>query len=131
MERPTGGLGRHLVGTDDTLPSKMMWDRLADSREIVGTCRHPNCGGALVALRTSEHDRSGEAAQVTWYEATCLTCHRDVGAPNGRVFAGSALHSHTPRGWLDKRAERDAEERAARGGQLPDEKPKRRRRDQW
>lgn len=117
-----GGIARHLVGADDALPSATLWNRLVDAHEIVGTCRHPGCVGPLQPLPV---EVGGETGQVSWYEARCLSCGREVAAPNGRVFAHSSAHGNTPRGWLDARAARDAEDRQARGGHLPDDQPKR------
>lgn len=111
---PTGGISPGVAGTDDTLVSKAKWNQLAEQRAIVGVCRYPGCGGNLQAVESSAHDHSGEDGQITFYDARCVACHREVTAPNGRFLRRSGLHAEAPRGWWEKREERDAEERRAR-----------------
>jgi hypothetical protein len=106
---PPPGVNATFVGTDDTLVSKGRWNQLAGMQAVVGQCRA--CGGDMEALAPSEHDAQGEAEQITWYEARCRACGKEVAAPNGRIFRRSSAHLETPRAWLETRASRDAEER--------------------
>lgn len=125
---PSRGISQALVGADDTLVSKVRWNELAGIHAIVGTC--PGCGGGLKAMPSDRYDHGGEDGHVTWYEAACVQCGKEVAAPNGRVFRRSSLNGETPRGWLDGRQARDEEERNRRAGvATPDGPPPRRRRD--
>lgn len=114
IDLPSAGINSGLVGGDDTLPSKMRWNQLADLKAVVGSCRScslANRHGDLVAIPASMHDHMGEDGEVTWYEARCLACGTEVAAPNGRVLRRSSRHAETPRGWLEAREKRDADER--------------------
>jgi hypothetical protein len=109
---PEGGLSRGVVGSDDTLVTKMRWSELAKINAVVGTCRE--CQGALHALVAGEHDAQGEDGQITWYDAKCQRCGKEYAAPNGRVLRRSSLNNEMPSGWLDQRRQRDREEARAR-----------------
>lgn len=115
-----------VVGGDETLVPKMRWNELAGIAAIVGSCRE--CAlhgrhGDLVALAPSAHDHMGEDGEVTWYEARCRACGKEVAAPNGRVMRRSSRHTETPRGWLERRAGRDEEQVKQRAGYDPDGHP--------
>lgn len=118
---PDGRLSPGLVGADDTLPPKIRWKQLADLGAIVGQCRQ--CQGNLVAEPPDEHDQGGEDGQVSWYETRCLSCGRVSAAPNGRVLARSSRATEQPRGWAERRQQRDAEEVKQRAGYDPDGHP--------
>lgn len=119
VARPGGEINATFADRDDTLVTKARWNELAAIRAIIGTCHYLGCGGNLQAVEASVHDAQGETGRVTWYEAKCNRCGREVAAPNGRVMRGSAAHGETPRGWLESRAQRDAETRRFAAGHHP------------
>jgi uncharacterized protein with PIN domain len=108
---PEGGINSSLIDQDDLLPGMLRWQQFAAIKAIVGRCRA--CSGELQAVEASEHDAQGEDGEITWYEAKCKSCGKEVAAPNGRTFRRSSAHRETPRGWLEQREKRDGEERRA------------------
>lgn len=116
---PEGGVSSALGGNDDTLPSRMRWNHLADIGAIVGQCRR-GCGGALVPIKAGPHDAEGEDGQITWYEVRCLGCGDETAAPNGRILRRSSLRSEMPSQWWETRERRDREQKQQRQGGGPE-----------
>lgn len=102
----SGGLYRFMVSADYIVHGR--WLRACAEGNWVGECR--TCGGYLRPEEPEEHDRRFD------YEASCTTCGHIILAPDGRVLASSSLHSDAPRDWWEKRPERLAAAKAARGG---------------
>lgn len=104
--RPTGGINDRLVDSEDMLPSKMQWNDYARRGVVVGRCRDCNGQADLFAVEADEHDTSGEAGEIAWYETRCANGHERA-APNGRVLRKSSAWAEMPPGWREAREERD------------------------
>jgi hypothetical protein len=111
VDLPPGGINARFVDSEDLLVGKPRWNELAAVRAVIGQCRA--CGGDLQAIEPSEHDAQGEDGEITWYEAKCRDCGREIAAPNGRMLARSSAHREMPRGWLERRNRRDDADRKA------------------
>jgi hypothetical protein len=101
-----GGINDRFVDTEDALPPKYEWERLARMRAQIGQCRRLGCDAPLRAIPADEHDHSGEDGAISWYEAVCDNGH-EVAAPNGRVLRKSSLHGEMPSSWWEQREARD------------------------
>jgi len=89
------------------------WHHANDSRDIIGSCRQPKCGGLLQAIDTHTENK------ITWYAAECLNCGHEVTAPNGRVLARSSRLNEMPDGWWSRRI--DTLRRLAKAGHTSEE----------
>lgn len=97
----TSGLNPALSDRDDIIMSAA-WDRAADEKSIVGTCRALDqakrpCTGYLKARERYE------ASGVWWYEAECMRCGVIVAAANGKTLTRSSRRSEMPAGVWEQR----------------------------
>ena len=94
------GLYRRLVDRSEI--DVAGWNRVRSERGHVGTCR--SCGSYLVPLSVERH------GGIDWYEARCLSCGKEVAAPDGRTLRRSSRHSEMPPGWWEARLHALADE---------------------
>jgi hypothetical protein len=93
------GLWQRYTTGDNT--NHAAWLRAHAEQGHIGTCRID--GGRLRPHRPTEH------GILTWYEATCVTCHHTYAAPahrwetGGRVLRRSSAHHEMPTGWFTHR----------------------------
>jgi len=111
-ERERGtGIAKQFIGHNDRI-IESSWNDAADRLWPVGTCRHNECAGKLMA-RPARRDGNPEGG-ILWFEASCNVCSGMVVAPNGRVMRKSTAHSDMPKNWLADRNRALAAEAAGR-----------------
>lgn len=94
------GISKRFV---DTMGFLSGWGRAVERKDIVGSCRQPNCGGLLQPLPT--HQAINGDTEIPWYGAECLNCGHEVWSPDGRTLVRSSRRGEQPTGWWDRRME--------------------------
>jgi hypothetical protein len=76
------------------------WNRAHRTNDPVGTCRHINCGGVMMAVEShTDH-------QKNWYGAACSNCNREIAIRDDHpVIAKSSRQAEMPTGKWDSRIE--------------------------
>lgn len=107
------GLSRRYLNSGQAIIG-VLWNTALDTREIVGKCRQPSCGGLLQPLPTTTDGPD------VWYVAECMNCCHEVASWNGLTLARSSRRSEMPDGAWARHVEAREQIRQRRRGHVED-----------